>query len=159
MSHPTPSHTDPIQLPATRGHRGARHAWIRCALALHFTPYRGHTPPYPPALPTRRPECRPCGVGLLTQEPRDHLSRGDITAGLTPARVGPWRKRPRGAAPLPQVLETRTADATQRRQGARRAAVCVRGTEDLLTTIEGGGLHLHACEGMPALNAIANRSR
>jgi hypothetical protein len=82
---------------------------------------------------------------LLTQYQRDHLSRGHITAGLTPARVGPWSNRPRGAAPLQQVLDKRAADAKQRRQGALRAAVCVIGTEDFLTKIEGVGFHIRAC--------------
>jgi hypothetical protein len=96
---------------------------------------------------------------LLTQYQCDHLSRGYITAGLTPARVGPWRNRPRGAAPLQQVLDKRTADAKQCRQGTLRATAFVISTEEFLTKIEGVGFHIRAGYAMPALNAIANRSR
>jgi ribonucleotide monophosphatase NagD (HAD superfamily) len=73
--------------------------------------------------------------------------------------MGSWGNRPHGAAPLQQVLDTRTADAKQRRQGALRAAVFVIGTEEVLTKIEGVGFHSHADDGLPALNAIAHRSR
>ena len=107
--------------------------------------HRGHTHPHAPALPKLRTEFLQCGVGLLTQYQRDHLSRGPITAGLTPARVGPWGNRPRGAAPLQQGLDTRTADAKQGGQAALRAAVCIIGTEEFLTKIEGVGFHIRAC--------------
>jgi hypothetical protein len=107
--------------------------------------HRGHTHPYAPALPKLGAEFLQGGVGLLTQDQRDQLSRGYITAGLPPARVGPWSNRPRGAAPPQQVLDKRPADAKQHREGALRAAVCVIGMEDFLTKIEGVSFHIRAC--------------
>jgi hypothetical protein len=55
---------------------------------------------------------------LFTQHQHQQLARGRITAGLTPARMGPWGNRPHGAAAPQQVLDTCAADAKQRRQGA-----------------------------------------
>ena len=77
--------------------------------------------------------------------PRTSPSCGHITAGLTPARVGAWRNRPHGAALLQQVLDKRSADAKQHRQSTLRATVCVIGTDNFLTKIEGVGFHIRAC--------------
>ena len=107
--------------------------------------HRGHTHPDAPALPKLRTQLLSCGIGGFPQHQRDQRSRGSITAGLPPTRVGPWGNRPRGAAPSQQVLDKRPADAKQRRQGALRAAVCVIGSEDFLTKIKGVGFHIRAC--------------
>ncbi len=101
----------------------------------------GYTHPHTPALPKLRTQLLQGGVGVSPQHQRDQLSRSRITAGLTPARMGPWGNRPRGAAPPQQVLDKCAADAKQRRQGALRAAVAVIGTEDFLTKIEGVWFH------------------
>jgi hypothetical protein len=55
---------------------------------------------------------------LFTQHQHQQLARGRITAGLTPARMGPWGNRPRGPTPLQQFFDKRAADTEQRRQGA-----------------------------------------
>jgi hypothetical protein len=73
--------------------------------------------------------------------------------------MGPWGNRPHGAAAPQQVLDKGAADAKQRRQGALRAAVAVIGLDDFLAKIEGVWFHGRADYSLPALNAIANRSR
>jgi hypothetical protein len=57
--------------------------------------------------------------------------------------VGPRRNRASGAASLQQFLDKRAADPKQGCQGTLGAEVCVIGTKDFLTTIEGVGLHAY----------------
>ena len=123
------------------------------------TGHGGDTHPSTPTLPKRRTQLLQGGIGMFPTHQRDQLSRRRVTAGLTAARMGPWGHRPRGAAAPQQMLDQCAADAKHCRQGALRAAVAIIGSEDFLTKIEGVWFHGRPDYGLPALNAIANRSR
>jgi hypothetical protein len=81
------------------------------------------------------------GTGVLPECLAYHGERRVIIAGLATSGMRPGRNLPGSAAPLDELLDTRAADAKERREGPLRAAVCVISREDFLAKIEGIGSH------------------
>ena len=81
------------------------------------------------------------GIGALLEFLAYHSERRMIVVGLATAGMRPRRNLPGAAALSYELLDKRTADAKERREGPLRATVCVISTEDFLAKIEGIGSH------------------
>jgi hypothetical protein len=101
----------------------------------------GYTHPEAPLLPKPSTEFFERGIGQLPQCLAHHLLRHRITARLPAPCMRPRCHRARGPTPLPQVLDTRAADAKYLREGTLGTALFVISPEDFLTKLEGVGFH------------------